>query len=290
MAQRAALIGLPNTGKSISRKFIFNGERAFVISPSSKMTHLFTSEGKTKAKDMLHFPEGGKPVNQLDFTINGVTATDFMKKNNVPNIHELVKGMVTNPHSFKIEATGNYIVCSEVKYVEYYQTFISRFMPSINMIFLADFTHWVSYILRSPSFRKQTSGGGAFERFWTLAADTLDNIILAADTLRDDIIVYTEYHAEYHQDTDTYRVFVPAGNMLNDKFLPKSYYDICLHTEITPYEEEQDDSKRYKFVVKNLGRKDGRGMDLFNDIEEKGMIPNNIEVVDSRIRKYFLSK
>jgi hypothetical protein len=31
-------------------------------------------------------------------------------------------------------------------------------------------------------------------------------------------------------------------------------------------------------------------MDLFNDIEEKGMIPNNIELVDSRIRKYFLSK
>lgn len=289
MAQRVALIGLPNTGKSISRKFIYDGERAFVIAPSSKLTHLFTSEGKTKGEGIYEMPKGGKPVQKLDFTINGISSEDFMKKNKVPNFHELVKGMVVNQHNFKIEATGNYILCSDLKYVNYYQHFVSKFMPQINMLFLADFSHWISYILRSSNFRNKKSGGQAFERFWDLAADSLDNIILAADKLRDDLLVYTEYHAQYNEEEDIYKVFVPAGKMLNDKFLPKSYYDVCLHTEILPYEEEPEDKFRYKFVVKNLGRKDGRSMNIFDDIEENGMIPNNIELVDNRIREYFLT-
>ena len=148
MATRVAILGLPNTGKSMSRQFIYEGEKAFVIAPSSKLTHLFTSEGKKKSDDISIPHEGGKPVKKLSLTINGIQDTEFMSKNGIPSYHELIKGLVSNSGSFEVKATGNYVVCSEVKYTSYYQLFVSKYMLDIDKIFLADFTHWISFILR----------------------------------------------------------------------------------------------------------------------------------------------
>lgn len=117
-----------------------------------------------------------------------------------------------------------------------------------------------------------------------MAADSLNVTLAGIDDLRNDLIVVTEYHAKYNAEDDLYEVFVPAGTMLTEKFKPESYYDIFLHTYVVPFEEEEDDSKRFKFVVSKVGRFDGRSMHLFPDAE-KGMIPNNLELVLSRVRK-----
>ena len=95
----------------------------------------------------------------------------------------------------------------------------------------------------------------------------------------------TEYHAKYNAEDDLYEVFVPAGAMLTEKFKPESYYDIFLHTYVVPFEEEEDDSQRFKFVVSKVGRYDGRSMHLFADVSKDGMIPNDLELVLSRVRK-----
>lgn len=118
-----------------------------------------------------------------------------------------------------------------------------------------------------------------------MAAEALNVTLAGIDNLRGDLIVVTEYHAKYNSEEDLYEVFVPAGTMLTEKFKPESYYDIFLHTYVVPFEEEQNDENRFKFVVSKVGRYDGRSMHLFGDIAKDGMIPNNLEMVLSRVRK-----
>ena len=75
--------------------------------------------------------------------------------------------------------------------------------------------------------------------------------------------------------------------MLNNSFLPKSYFDIMLVSYVEPYSDDVKDEDRFKFIVTYKEPYDGRAMGLFNDIADKGMIPNDMSIVLERVRKRF---
>lgn len=121
---------------------------------------------------------------------------------------------------------------------------------------------------------------------WELAADTLRNTILIADKMRSDIIDITEFHSKWNSEIEQFEIFVPAGNMLTDKFKPETYFDIMLYSYVLPYEQVPVESERFKFMVIKREGYDGRSMGLFEDIAEGGLIPNDISVVIQRLREY----
>ena len=272
MASRMAVMGLPNTGKSFSRQFIKNPEECFVISPSGKDHHLV-----------------GDGITKLDMKIGQVSGLrKVAAKLGAPSTHDAIarfSGTDLPPNS---STSGNYAVVQDMKYVVHYLKFIDRHMPQIKTVFLADFTHWISRVLTTDEFRRRKSGSEAFNRFWDLAADALTGIITVSDELiRDDLLIVTEYHAEYDESMDVFRFYVPAGKMLSEKFKPESYYDICLVTYVEEWDKGLDEADRYKFVTVKRDRMDGRGANLFADVQKEGMIPNNMQLVLERVRKKF---
>lgn len=275
MAIKIAIIGHPNTGKSYSRNFLKKGEESFIISPSSKSSHMKTS--------------GGKPVDLLDISVGEVKGFDnVIKKLGVSNRHEVINSVINSglPDSVKIETSGNITIVPDIRNITNYMRFIDRYMPHIKNIFIGDFTHYITNVIAGPEFRNRKRGDEAFARYIDLAADSLNNVLLSADELkRKELIVVTEYHAVYDGNENIYRIFVPAGNMLSDKFKPESYYDYVIHTHVVNYDEEQDDTKRFKFVITKKDRYDGRMANLFSDIQVDGMIPNDIQQVIDRVRK-----
>jgi len=266
MAFRVGTLGDPNSGKSFAWTFFDKGEKAFAICPSQKILHMRTSEGSL--------------LKPLQIKVDGLN-TEGQSTVNI--ILKVLKDKI-DPN--KVKTIGHYIICSQVKKVSAIKQFVSRYMLDIRIIVTPDFTHYVSYIIQTPAFQARKSGGEAFARFWELAADTLRSVILASDNLREDLLDFTEFHSEYNGQLDTYELFVPAGNMLKDKFKPMSYYDIMLCSYVTPFEDEKDETKRFKFIVVNTGRHSGRGMNLFADIQKDGMIPNNMSLVVERLVKY----
>jgi hypothetical protein len=58
-----------------------------------------------------------------------------------------------------------------------------------------------------------------------------------------------------------------------------------LCSTVLPYEQEPDESKRFRFVVVQKDKFAGRSMNLFPEAKE-GMIPNNMQEVISRLTKY----
>lgn len=275
MAIKMAIIGFPNTGKSYARRFLRNVEENFLITPTGKSTHM-------QHKD-------GSRVQPLDIKIVGTTTTEgwdaVAKKLKAPNRHAAVDMLVKGGLPPGTEITGNYAIVPKLKDVEVYLKFIDKYMPHIKNVYEGDFTHYIVNLITSKEFRGRKSGGEAFAKYYDLAADSLEQILLAPDNLsRDDLIVVTEYHAKYDEDLDIYRVFVPAGNMLSEKIQPESYYDYILHTHVLDWDDEKDDSKRYKFVITKKQRYDGRLANLFPEADE-GMIPNNMQEVIDRVKK-----
>lgn len=270
-----AIMGMPNTGKSFSREFIKKGEECFVILPSSKDHHLIHSKGEN--------------IDQLELQIGAVKGLkNVAAKLGSANSHDAIARFCNTDLPNGTTITGNYAVVQDMKYVVPYMKFIDKHMPHIKNIFIADFTHFISYVLTTDEFRRQKSGGGAFERFWSLAADALGNIITSSDNLeRKDLLVITEYHAEYDDNFGVFRFYVPAGKMLSEKFKPESYYDICLCSHIEDWDKGYDEKDRYKFVVVRRDRFDGRGANLFADIQQEGMISNDMQLVLDRVRKKF---
>lgn len=272
MAFRAGITGLPNSGKSWAWK-TYVGDSLFAICPSAKILHSRTSEGKV--------------ISSYPLTINGKTVLEIARQNKLANIHDVVKGIVDKDVSpDKVEAKGHYVVCSDINYVFYYKMFVDRYMPKITEILNPDFTHYVSYIIQTPEFQRRKSGGEAFARFWELAADTLRNVILSSDQLRGDILDFTEFHSQWNDEIGQFEIYTPAGNMLVDKFKPETYFDLMLYSYVLPYEVEQDETKRFKFMTIKKEGYDGRSMGLFSNESEAGLIPNDMNLVMSKLREY----
>jgi len=276
MATRLGILGFPNTGKSFSRSFIKKGEECFVISPSGKEHFLKHSEGK--------------PIEKLNISLGPFDSTEKVMANlKLESIHQVIRAFNQTgfPVGVPLKITGNYVICDDVNYVFDYLKFISKHMLHIKNVFQADFTHFVSKIITGQVFRSRKSGGEAFAKYLDLASDCLNNIFIGAEQLRDDLIIATEFHTTM-KDGDNYDnflgVFVPAGRMINDKLLPKSYFDYTLFTHCLSWSENIEEKDRYKFVVVKKEPYDGRMGNMFPE-HEKGMIPNNLEVVLNRMRE-----
>jgi len=276
MATRLGIIGLPNTGKSKSREFIKRGEDCFVITPSDKFHYLRHSKG-----------EKILPLDLSTSNLKGMSAVKQALK--APNTKDVVRVFAAGQGPPSFEVSGNFAIMDDINYVLDYLRFIDKYMPNIRVVFLADFTHFISTIVGSQQFMDRKHGGEAFQRFWDMAAAALNNIFKSIEKLeRRDLIVVTEFHAQMNQDSAKddgfYDVFLPAGKMLNNAFLPKSYFDFMLCTHVEPYSDETTEADRYKFVVVKKKPYDARMGGYFPEAV-KGMIPNNMGTVINRIRE-----
>lgn len=265
MAYKIGIVGLTNTGKSFSRKTLRKGEDVFVLSPTQKALHIRDSDGNPL-----------KPLN---------VATDKS-----PSLMEIAKATGTSRNTvvYKLlnksglSITGNYFVMKDLKYLEAWLQFIDKQMPHIKILIMPDFTHYISEILSNKEFIQRKSGGEAFQRFWELAAEALNNFITSIDELREDLLVVTEYHCEYDEAKEIFEIYVPGGKMLKDKFLPDSYYDVLLYTHVLEDDGSLKQSERYKFVTHKTGKYNARCLDLFEDT----FIPNNLQLVVDKVSDY----
>lgn len=246
MAHKIGILGAYNTGKSFSRSFLTKPEEVVVLASSSKNTYLKDKNGSPLPR-LPEFAEMGKLVSA---------------GNPIP---------------------GNWELMKSIPDVEKYLTVISNKMPHIKTVIIPDFAHFISKLIASDSFKQRSVGGQAFARFWDLAADSLNAFFLKADSLREDLIIVTEFHSEWDEAEQTFRIKVPSGKMLADKFMPESYFDIMLCTHVGKNDDDSIDADCYKFVTRKHGVYNARSMELFNDT----FIPNNLQLVLDAVRGYY---
>jgi hypothetical protein len=153
MAIKLGIIGLPNTGKSFSRKSIKRGEDVFVIAPTRKGMHLTTSDGKPIQPFNLEFGEWK-------------TTEAIMKAKGYSTIAQTLEQVMKSDKEVKV--TGNWIICKKLKDLETYLKWVSLKMPLIKTIILPDFTHFISEVIADPAFIGRKAGGEAFQRLNTL--------------------------------------------------------------------------------------------------------------------------
>jgi len=277
---RVGLIGLPNTGKCFSWTFYEQGEEVYAICPSSKIVHIRDSNKKLLQPIDISIEGFGNNISELCTKLAQPNANSLVRKlNSMYSGNKKVKGQT----ELSVKTVGNIIQCSDVNYVADWKLFVSNFTDA-KVILTTDFTHYVSSIISSKEFMARKSGGEAFARFWDLAANILNNILLSTDQLRHGLIDVTEFHAQYDENLNLFKIFLPAGNMLNNSFLPESYFDIMLCSTVTPFEQEPDESKRFKFVVVQKDKYAGRSMNLFDS--KDGTIPNNMQLVIDKLQNY----
>lgn len=277
MAHKLGIAGLPNSGKSYSRRSIPDGENTFLLMPSYKATHITDTKGA--------------PLRTFDIkTTSFPNKAAYIEKLGLRTEHQLVHYINTKikPGAIKKEnLLGNTQMVSELNDLPIWLRFISDHLPWIHTVIIPDFTHFISRVISTDEFINRKAGGEAFQRFWELAAKALRNFILSIDNYREDLIVVTEYHAEYDENLPGYDIFTPAGKMLKEKFLIPSYYDILLFTDVKTsgddgLDEEQEKSD-YRFVTKPTKRYPyARAMNLF----ESTYIPNDLQEVLTIMREY----
>ena len=261
MAIKLGIIVEPNTGKSYSRTFIKNGEEVFLIMPSAKATHIKNSKGEA--------------LKRLNISTKTTPTIEEIAAKTNKTVHEVVQNYKSIPDA---SISGNFVYC-RLEHVKMYLDFVSLYMPHIKTIIIPDFTHYISAILADRKFIGRKAGGEAFQRFWELAGDALEGIILSIDNLRDDLIVVTEYHSEYNEVSDSWEIFVPGGKMLRQAFKLDSYYDYMLYTHV----EKKDDGtvSSYNFVTRKWDKYNARCAEIFKET----LIPNNLQTVLDAIRK-----
>lgn len=271
MAFRIGIVGPPNSGKSFSRSTIPDGENAFVIAASYKAAYLKTSEG-TPVKSFNVVGQNFTGFEEAKVKLNVQTNVGVLKK-----LYEMQAGKLKRKN-----LTGNLSIVKDLNHLSTWIKFISKQMPWIHTIILPDFTHYISEVISSTSFIERKQGGDAYQRFWELAGSALRNFITVSDQIRDDIMIVTEFHAEYNAEEGQFEIFTPGGKMLTEKFLPASYYDVLLYTHVEMPEDETEAATGFKFVTKPTKRyRDARCMNLFEDT----YIENDLNLVITKVRE-----
>lgn len=288
MAFRMGITGGPNTGKTFSWRDYPKGDTVFAFCPSNKMIHLTDGQGNAVEKEIEILYRGDK----YPHTSTTEETLEMLKCKTRLQLMAKVGPKMLETGEVKFEASGNYVYASQMEYVAGAKKFVAAVMPQYDKFLTTDFTHYISRILSTDLFRSRKKGGEAFERFWDLAADALVNILLVADELPAHIIDVTEFHSgDYEEETGKLNVYVPAGNMLKEKFKPKSYFDLMLYTAVEDHEPGKPQKDRYKFVTIPVDGFDGRSLGLFDDImDEKGQIPNSMKLVMSRLEPYIVHR
>lgn len=278
MAKKIAVIGPVNSGKSMARRNL-NPEEVFVLAPSKKMLHLKEKDG-SELKPLDISTKQSKGINNVIKSLN-------KQVKQVTNPETLLGYLASKREAFLgkdiLDISGSWMICSDMSYLSNCMTFIRHFMPEKKIINVPDFTHYISNRIRSPHFRSRSKGGEAYARFWDMADDALTHFIQAAEKLPDDMIVITEYHAEYDENIGEYKIFVNAGKMLEEKFKPESYYDFIFYTHIEPDADGEIDDSSYKFVTKRWRNYPARSAGLFEDT----LIPNDLAPVVEKVREHF---
>lgn len=266
MAFKIGICGAPNTGKSYSRRNL-DGDRTFLCLPSMKATHL-------KGNDQ-------KPLKRLNLSTDKSKSTkELMDAMGVSNRFSVMVNLMKSGKDFNVK--GNWEIMPNLTALERYLKFINDKMPHINTIIIPDFTHYLSKIIASDDFMKRNKGGEAFARFWELAANTLNTFFIKADELRDDLMIVIEFHSEYDEEAEEYKIFTPGGKMLTDKFKPDSYFDVMLYTAIIPGESGEVTPDSYKFAMKRDSKYPARSMDIFEDT----YMPNDLKPILNEVREY----
>jgi len=274
MASKIGICGLANTGKSYSRRFIKDGENVFILAPSNKATHLKDSKGEGLQPFDIE-TKNYKNIEEAIEKLQLLTATNVIRAWN--------KGMpagTLKPENLK----GNMQMVTDLKELPVWIEFVSKHLPWIHTLIIPDFTHFISLVISDDAFIQRKAGGEAYQRFWELAASALRNFIISIDKYRRDLVVVTEYHAEFKEERGIYDIFVPAGKMLSEKFLVPSYYDILLFTDVK-IENSGDESEisTYRFVTKPTSKYPyARTMNLW----EETYIDNNLQDVLDKVRDY----
>src|SRR3954470_13551414 len=196
---RIALLGPVNSGKSYSRHTIPDGENVLILEASYKTTYLTTSHDK--------------PVEMLGISTAKYKGWDeakaYYKLSSQSSVTPILKYLKEKykPGQFQRKhLPGNVVICKDLKEIPEWLYFVERFMPWIHTIILPDFTHYISEVISTPAFIERKAGGEAYQRFWELAAYALRGFILAADSIRPDLFVVSEYHVEFNIEEQAYEV------------------------------------------------------------------------------------
>jgi adenylate kinase family enzyme len=120
-----------------------------------------------------------------------------------------------------------------------------------------------------------------FSKFEDCALDTF-NLLIAPDTLREDLTVFTLAHTEENYDTDgelrtSFKVV--GGKLIGQNIKPEARFTTVLYTEVLM----QDEKPNYYFITQNNGSntcKSPKGM--FEDLR----IPNDYQYVLDKIKDY----
>lgn len=278
MAFRVAIGGLPNSGKSFSRRTIPDGENVIVLAPSSKATHLKNSDGKPSG--LLNF-KGNKFKNweEAQALYSKATGVEIKNKRGV------IEFLLAQPHDKRPKREnfeGSITVVKALDDIKYWLTFVDKIMPWVHTIILPDLTHFISEEISKESFINRKAGGEAYQRFWELGGAALRNIVLYSDYLREDLIIVTEYHTLFSETEGNYQLYVPAGKMLTEKFKPETYYDVFLFTDVKFAENGR--AEEYRFLTEvNSQYPNARSMGIFGQEH----IPNDLKLVLSKVREYY---
>jgi hypothetical protein len=275
MGHKIGIAGIPNSGKSFSRRTIPDGENTFLLIPSMKATHIKDSKGIPL-----------KPFNVQTPSFKDIDAA-ITASPDVGNVHQLVsKWNAKLPlGSFKQEnLTGNIQLIENLADLPIWLKFISKHLPWVHTVLIPDFGHYIGRVISDDAFIQRKAGGEAYQRFWELAAHALKNFVIVVDSLRHDLVVVTEYHAVFDEALGGYDIFVPAGKMLSDKFLIPSYYDILVFTDVKINNEGEDnENAEYRFVTRPTRRYPyARTMNLY----ESTYVPNDLQELLTRTRDY----
>lgn len=281
MASKIAIVGDVNSGKSWSRRYIENGENTFLLHPSQKLNYLTKSDG-SPVETFLYTPAsaGGRAKIQ---NWEDVLALPTFKMVNRPaeaiaaldrEFSKYDRKMIRQSLTPDVLSGNTMLVNKDIKDAAIFMGFISRWMPWIKTIIIPDFTHFISAVVSDDEFISRRIGNEAYQKFWELSADLLRTFILSIDDLRDDLIVVIEFHTSWDEKRGRYELFVPAGQMLKEKFKPDSYFDVMLFTDVLGMTDDKGEEQSvYRFVTRRTTLyPQARSSDIFDTL----YIPNNL--------------
>jgi hypothetical protein len=287
MGELLGIAGFQNTGKSYSRRYIPDGHNCVVIQPSVKTSYLYTGPKdeaiKNGTRKLIGDFEAKSPEGKFKTLKEGAP----MLKNAGPHTNEFdVMAILTHhkqPGYFAPEHfAGNIIYAPEFHQLVIATNFVNKLMPWIHTIIFPDFTHFITEKITSNEFINRKYGNEAFAKYNEMAADAFRGFIKSAHTLRKDLVVVTEYHAEWVADKSRYELFLPGGQQMKNKFLPASYYDMLLFTEIKYNEMDDEAPPEYNYITRATpSYPEARSGGAYDTLR----VPNNLHDALTQLRK-----
>lgn len=207
MALKIGITGSFNSGKSYARRNVIADE-SVVLAPSYKMIHMQTKDKKAAPPLEIVTPKhkGFKAVGEA-LGMRGKMPYEILwaMLNEQKHIDKFYDG------TYKL--VGTHMVVLELVAMEPIAEAVSTFMPHVKNLFFPDFTHHISEVVSKRTFIDQKAGGQAYQRFWELAGDVARGLLLSPSRLRHDLIVIIEFHSEFDDNLQEFRIFVPAGEL-----------------------------------------------------------------------------